>query len=95
MGLCICISSLCLFSDSLPSVLSYTLCLVSVLSYFIITPWKPICFPMRDKKGLHRDMRGGGKELREAERQETFIRIYYVRKKSTVSKRRKESICNV
>lgn len=50
---------------------------------------------MRDKKGLHRDMRGGGKELREAERQETFIRIYYVRKESTVNKRRKESICNV
>lgn len=54
---------------------------------------------MRDKKGLCRDMRGGGKELRESERQETFIRIYYVRKKSTVNKKNKKkekkSICNV
>lgn len=50
---------------------------------------------MRDKKGLQRDKKGGGKELREAARQETFIRIYYVRKKSTGSKRRKESVCNV
>lgn len=47
---------------------------------------------MRDKKGLHRDMRGGGKELREAERQETFIRIYYMRKKSTVNKKRKKRV---
>lgn len=40
-------------------------------------------------------MRGGGKELREAERQETFIRMYYMRKKSTANKKKKKKRVSV
>lgn len=35
---------------------------------------------MRDREGVDLDGSGGGKELRELERRERLIRIYYVRK---------------
>lgn len=60
----------CLFVLSYCDVLLFVLL---YLIYFIITPQKPACFLLRDRKGVDLDGRGGGEELRGAEGKESVI----------------------
>lgn len=57
-----------------------------IVFYFIISPSKPVYFPMRDRKGMDADGRGGGEELGRVEGGETIKNIYYMRKESIFNK---------
>jgi hypothetical protein len=55
-------SSICIFiffySDEFVLVLSYYI-------YFIIIPWKPVCFQMRDRSRVDLNGKGGGRNWEE------------------------------
>lgn len=56
--------------------------------YFIVIPQKPVCFLIRDTKGVDPDGRSGREELGE-EGGKTIIRICFVRKKTIFNKMKK------
>lgn len=44
-------------------VFSYFGMFVFYLSYCIIIPWTPVCFPLRDRRSVDLDGKTGGEEL--------------------------------
>lgn len=48
--------------------------------YFIIMPSNPVCFLMRDIKGVDLDWKGSGEELGRVEGREAVVRLYCMRK---------------
>lgn len=68
-----------------------SLCFDLIISYSIITTWKPDCFLVREGKGMiQMGGKGGGTERSRAG---TIIRIYYARKKFIFNKRKnKEAV---
>lgn len=61
-------------------VLSYSDVLAFILLYCITTPYKHVCFLMRDREGMDLTGGRGGEELGTGKGGETVIRINYVRK---------------
>lgn len=59
----------CTFSLALFLMFVWLILLYFILSHFIIISCKPICFLMREKKGVDSDGRGSGEELGEVERE--------------------------